>query len=257
MQLSEWQADFQDSILGRKDCVRAALKSNHVSRAVRLGVYSQAYVLRLAEALRSNYPAIHRLLGDDDFAALARDYVDTHPSGHASIRWFGGRLGEYLGECAPYAELPILAELAAFEWALRHTIDAADADAGAPTPEGLTAINPAGWGGLRFRLHPSVSLHSFAWNVPQVWQALSAGQAPPAPSEQAMSWLVWRQADLSSAWRSASSAEVWALLAVQAGQSFGEICEGLLAYESARGDVPHAASSFLRGWIEQGLIALR
>lgn len=255
MQLSEWQSDLQDSILGRRDCMRAPLKGLHVPRDVRLDVYSQAYLLRLAEALRSNYPAIHLLLGDEDFATLAQDYVAAHPSEHASIRWFGNHLGEYLGTQAPYDEMPIFAELAAFEWALRHTIDAADADV--LTLDGLMAIDPAGWGGLRFGVHPSLSLHAFAWNVPQVWQALTTGQAPPAPSEQAMRWLVWRQADISSAWRSASAAEVWALLAVQAGQNFAELCEGLLVYESELGDVPRAASGFLRGWIEQGLISLR
>ena len=37
----------------------------------------------------SNYPALHRLLGDQDFGKLCSDYLRQHPPVHASIRWFG------------------------------------------------------------------------------------------------------------------------------------------------------------------------
>jgi len=69
----------------------------------------------------------YTLLGDDRFQALDLAYIDAEPSHHFPIRWFGHRLSRFLADAADYQDTPVLAEMAAFEWALRDAFDVADA----------------------------------------------------------------------------------------------------------------------------------
>lgn len=257
MRLHEWQVGFQQGVLlpqGSHDALLERLCQGAVRKHLQLEIYSNAYVLRLSEALRSNYPAVHQLLGDEDFAAMALQYLEKYPPVHASIRWFGEFLATYLEGYAPYNQLPLLAELARFEWALRHTIDAADAEI--VTVDALQAIAPEHWGKLSFALHPSVSVMSFQWNTTQVWQALSSAQPPPVPAQSLMNWIVYRQANLLSGWRSASDVEVAALACVSKAQRFSDICEVVAGQSPDDGGALQSAG-LLRSWVEQGLISFR
>lgn len=255
MRLCEWQAGFQQSVL-QPHLVEAtlfdSLSQGTVSKHRQFEVYSNAYVLRLAEALRSNYPAVHQLLGDAEFDALALAYIGQYPPTHASIRWFGEFLAAYFQIQSPYTELPVLAELARFEWALRHTIDAADTDV--VTVESLQAIAPEHWGSLCFALHPSVSVTEFKWNTPQIWQVLSSELPPPEPKGLVMNWIVYRQPDLVSAWRSVSDTELAAFQCLVEGGRFSDICEvvaGLVHDDSGA----LQSAGLLRSWVEQGVIS--
>jgi hypothetical protein len=253
--LEEWQSVLQKTILSADDTVffKDWIKHNHVQDQTRLGIYIDAYALRLIEALKTNYPAMHQLLGDDDFDAMARAYLEKYPPEHASIRWFGNHLTDFLSAQKPYADQPVFSELAKFEWALRHTIDAADADV--LSVESLQSIAPEKWADLRFDLHPSLTILHLVWNTPQIWQALTNNENLPEPQLQSMAWLVYRQPDLISAWRSSGEAEVSSLQLIQAGKTFGDICEHLLQCSDDLQQVPLMAAGFLRGWTEQGFLA--
>ena len=179
MRLHEWQLALQDAALGKNDRVNRALKGDSVPASARLGIYRNAYSSRLRDALRSNFPALHQLLGDDEFSTLAARYLTNHPSSHSSIRWFGEQLPEFLEVTVPYRSTPVMVELARFEWALRHTIDAADLDR-IEFPE-MATLAPGAWGALRFSLHPSLTILDLRWNVLPIWQALTNLTAPPSP----------------------------------------------------------------------------
>src|SRR5690348_2123522 len=81
----------------------------------RLGIYRNAYCLRLTEALATTYPALSALLGEEQFHALARRYIDLYPSRHYSIRYFGHRLASLLATEPAYYSTPVLADLARWE----------------------------------------------------------------------------------------------------------------------------------------------
>ena len=139
-----------------------ALLRATAGRPARLDVYHHAYRARLAEALRSNYPVLHRVLGDQGFSELAAAYLDDHPSRHPSIRWFGHQLPAW-AELHPAAlPHPSLADLAAMEWTLGLSFDAADA-----TPlafEDLAALPAGDWPDARFAA-PRASAGCMRWNA--------------------------------------------------------------------------------------------
>jgi Putative DNA-binding domain len=257
--LQEWQAAIQDVILSPTSALKSKftgwLGKFGASSDIRLGVYVDAYVLRLLEALRTNYPALHQLLGDQDFDHMACRYLAAHPPSHSSIRWFGSRLSNFLGRETPYTNIPSIAELAEFEWALRHTVDAADADI--LTLETLQSIKPESWAQLTFTLHPSLSILLFQWNTPQIWNALTKHEKPPAPVLQAMHWLVYRQPNLVSGWRSATALEIAALDSIRNGLSFADLCDELSHRVADIDSIPLTAATFLKSWVEQGLLSVQ
>ncbi len=224
-----------------------------VDRATRLAIYANAYRARLAEALAENYPALHTLLGDERFATLCRRYLDAHPSPHASIRWFGDRLAEFLARHPDYRFQGVLAEMARFEWALRAAFDAADA---APlTPAHLQDLPPAQWPALVLRPVPALQRLDLRHNVPALWQAIDAGSdpIPVQRAERALPWAVWRHGQ-RVLFRSLAEDEAWALDRLCAGAPFAELCGGL----AAAGDEAAAArraAELLLGWVREGLLA--
>jgi hypothetical protein len=257
--LLRWQEDVQHAILTPDSTLTAQLarrlRVQGASAEQRINVYVAAYVLRLGEALRTNYPALHQLLGDEEFDRMACRHLATHPPAHTSIRWFGQHLADFLSRELPYANIPSIGELAEFEWALRHTIDAADAQR--ITVEALQMIEPESWAALTFSVHPSVSILHFHWNAPQIWSALVTDTPLPEPLGQDMHWLVYRQPSLVTGWRSATTAEVIALNGINNGASFADLCEELGDQVDDAQSIPLLAATFLKSWVEQGLVATR
>jgi hypothetical protein len=251
--LRELQQDFQNFLLGDDTAIESQIVSTpQVSAAKRLGVYSNAYVARLIEALESSYPALAKLLGPEDFSELCETYVRAQPSRFFSIRHYGATLAEFLKSYPDYESVAVLAELARWEWLMADVFDAAD-----QLPiraHALQTVQPDHWADLRFDWHPTVRRIDLSWNAPQLWRALTRDQDRPemVVSEPAIAWLAWRQ-DLSSQYRSLPAIEATAFDAAHAGKSFGDLCE-LLCEHHDEDEAPTHAAAFLSQWLNAGLI---
>jgi hypothetical protein len=250
--LAELQRQFQQHLMhGDVAIANVMVGSEQVPVATRLKVYSDAYRLRLIEALGSNYPRVQQLLGDEAFAQLGIQYVDRHPSNFRSIRWFGGELPRILREM--HAAQPWLSDLARFEWAIASAFDAADSPV-VDVPA-LGEVPPDRWSELCFETHPSVQRLAIQSNAPALFKALSADEALPEPGqlEKPQSWMIWRQ-ELTPQYRSLNDAEAAAFDKLAASGSFGEICEVLCDCHD-EDQVPLIAAGMLKGWTADGVIA--
>lgn len=260
--LHAWQQQFQHVVLSGGAPDGLVLREGGIPAARQLAIYQNAYALRLTEALRSNYSMLHQLLGDDDFDGMARDYIKAFPPAAPSIRWFGDQLSAYLAANAPFDQVPAIAELAQFEWALRHAIDAADA--ARASASSLLTLPPQSWGELTYDLHPSLTVLTLQWNTPQIWQALTDEIDPPAPQLSPRHWLVYRRRDLATHWRSADDREVAALAIWRDGGKFDDVCACLFDHtanhataEESGEDVALLAATLLKTWLEQGVLIIR
>jgi len=222
----------------------------------RLGIYRHAYRARLAEALRSNYPVLHRVLGDEDFGALAQAYLAAHPSQSPSIRWFGQALPAWIAarlEDDPQAlPHPALGDLVRMEWAIGTSFDAADAMPLAR--ETLARLEPACWPALRFAPHPSVRLVALQWAVEPLWRALTddphAATTPPDARPHHL--LVWREG-LESRWRTLPEDESAALAGCLGGLRFDELGV-LVAATTGEGEAATRLAGWLGAWVQAGLL---
>jgi hypothetical protein len=251
--LTRLQGIFQDFILNDDPAIAAeVIGTTRVDAATRLGIYANAYRLRLLEALDTDYPGLHTIAGDEEFDRLGRAYVDAHPSSFRSLRWFGDRMGEFLRATAPWCDYPVFAEMAAFEWAMSDAFDASDTVLA--TVEDMAAVAANAWPALRFTPHDSLRRLDLHWNVPTVWKAIDTEQDPPnlEESELPVAWLVWRR-DLRTYFRSLDVAEAWALDAMLRGEPFSFLCEGLTEWIDSQ-NVPMHAAALLKRWLSDGLI---
>lgn len=254
--LSQLQLDFQQYLLrGQREIENHVMDTERVPVATRLAIYGDGYGARLTEALGTNFPVLAQLLGETDFGELAAAYIRSHDSTYASIRYYGRAMAEFLAQDPKYSGVPILAELARWEWAMTEAFDAADA----PTlePSAMAAVAPEEWADLRFDWHPSIRRLQLAWNVPQIWNAITneAEQPEPSLAAEAEQWLLWRRG-LEIFFRSLAAAEAAALDAARSGSSFGELCELLCAGSDETAAAAQAAG-FLREWLQSGLIVRR
>ncbi len=249
--LAALQQRFQTAILTENPSP-GLFAAERRSFAGGLDVYLQAYRARLTAALRDNFPVLQRALGDDAFAALARAYLDEHPSTFRSIRWFGHALVEFLAAAPERLPHPALLDLARMDWATRTAFDAADATL--LTASDLAALRPEDWPTRRFKPVPSLQLLDLAWRVEPIWKALDADAeaASEEPQRLAHVLLVWRPA-LDCCWRSADACEAAALRALTQAASFADCCA--LIAESGAPEPAQTAAGFLQRWLSDGLLA--
>ncbi|MGQ0578428.1 MAG: HvfC/BufC family peptide modification chaperone [Betaproteobacteria bacterium] len=252
--LTGTQARFQAYVLAGDGAIVSEIAgADDIFRRNRLDIYYNAYRLRLAEALATDYEILKTYLGNEVFEAIARDYIDAHPSVFRNLRWFGGHLADFLCDQPRYAGQPILADLARFEWTLGLAFDAADA--AALRFEDVASVPPEDWAGLRLTPHPALHVVELRTNAVEVWNELKNADRSIAPESLPgpLRWAIWRK-QLSPYFRSLEADEAWALDAVRNQLSFGEICAGLCQWQTEEQAAPRAAA-LLRGWVDEGWIA--
>ncbi len=232
---------------------REVVSTARAGAARRLSVYVHAYGSRLVEALGNDYEALKAVLGESAFERAILEFVAAHPSRHPNLRWYGGELAAFLARSPRTRARPLLAELAAFEWALGLAFDAADSPVMTVEEVGRTPAHD--WPAMRFGLHPSVRRLALRSNAPAVWRAARDGKRiPRATLRRAPApWLVWRKG-LTPFYRVLPKDEAWALAAVARGRDFAAICAGLRRFAGETRAAQRGAQ-LLKTWLRDGVVA--
>ena len=252
--LRELQECFQEHVLhGGSVMPKHVARSQDTDATIRLGIYANAYRLRLLEALQNDYPVMHTLAGDELFARIGRDYIDTCPSTHFSIRYFGQHLAAFIDETPDYREIPVLAEMARLEWKLTLAFDAADSNV--IDEETLSSLPSESWPAMRLRFSDSLQRQDFFWNAPEIWRTIDQHMPPQTPVEYetAHPWLIWRH-DLQNYFRPLDTAEAFALDSLRNGNDFAAICSGLCDHFEPQ-QVGLKAAGYLKNWIRMGIVS--
>ena len=216
----------------------------------RMAFYGNAYTLRLKEALTTDYEQLHSYLGDELFDTLMQQYIDSYPSHHTSLRYFGQHMVEMVEQQEPFKPLAEVAEIARIEQAFADSFDAADCQC--TSLDQLAQLEPEAWATLTLRFHGSVQLLPQRFNSFQIWKALSNQQTPPQKTADDSVWLIWRQ-DLVSQYRALEHAERTALSIALSAGSFADICTGLLEHFSVQ-ETPQQAVGYLQRWINDQMV---
>jgi hypothetical protein len=247
------QAEFQRGIVSGDDAVLAEiLDSPREKREALFGVYRHAYGSRLVEAMRNDHELLHLYLGDEMFDEMGHAYVRAYPSGHPNLRWFSKSLPDVLRSNAPYADPPVLSDLAALEKALNDAFDAAEGAVVEPTD--MAGFAPEAWSDLIFLAHPSAFRLDLSTNAAAIWLALKNDEAPPeaAAVDQPARLLIWRQ-DVTPMFRELSAEDAMMWDEATNGVSFGVLCGMLATYDDPDGAAARGAG-YLHGWITAGLL---
>lgn len=174
-----------------------------------LQAYRSNAAMLAERVLRAAYPTVARLLGEDDFAGLARMLWRQHPPHCGDLAQWGEALDQALHAVPGLMEdLPWLADLARVEWALHcaatdadHVRDDASFVLLQHAPAQTTLV-----------LGPSLRCIACDWAVADL---IASAQADPAPQQETV--LVWRDG-LQPRVRAALADEPALLAALQQGR---------------------------------------
>ncbi|HEX5043811.1 MAG TPA: DNA-binding domain-containing protein [Candidatus Polarisedimenticolaceae bacterium] len=203
----------------------------------RWAIYRNAYTVRLAEAIESDYPAVARITGAHVFAELCHRFLTACPPYSYDIGRAGERLPDYLQSDPLATDLPFLSDLARLELALVQAMVSPDHE---PLRWGEVEAMPA----ERFAetpqsLAPATILLDSPWPLAALWLAKDqpdhAVDIPLAGHPSVI--LVTRQA-LEPRWRSIDADERAIVRGAQEGVSPASLLQ--------RGVFGHAADASLR-----------
>ena len=254
MQLEELQLAFQARILEGRPGIEPELmggEPDHFDE--RLEVYTLGYRSRLVEALGTTFSAVKALLGDEDFARTMRRYIDAVPSRHFSVRYYGGRVAEFVAHDRDADAAQVLGDLARWEWTLAEVFDAPD-DVAAPV-DVLSRVPPDKWASVSFTFRASLRRGATHSNAVQWWRSVQGECGAPDAYRAAAraEWVLWRRG-IKTMFRSVEPIEALGFDAAQGGATFGDLCE-LIAREVDETQAPLRAASMLRTWFADELLA--
>lgn len=92
-----------------------------------MGIYADAYLARMIEAIEKDFPAVARLLGPSPFRAMCRGYLERFPSRSRSLNPIGRNLPRHV------SDRPAARDLARVEAAMSEVFDAEAAEPLRPT----------------------------------------------------------------------------------------------------------------------------
>jgi hypothetical protein len=186
----DMQTNFARKVIRRENGVPSGIISHSSKQPqARFNVHRNNFYLSLSETLESRFPVIKRLLGEEFFTALAREFLALFPPQSPVLLEYGGDFPVFLETFEPVAELLYLPDVARLEWARNLAFHASDA---LPmSTETLAALKPEEVGNVTFHFHPSAQLLSSPYPVVSIWETNTHDDevrtiGPELPGENAL-----------------------------------------------------------------------
>jgi hypothetical protein len=167
---SEPAAQHRSPIDAPLDCLTDAA-------AAPLDVYRNTVRGNFVDALRSTYPAVWRLVGEDYFRQIARRFQDLRPSRSGDLSAIGEFFPRYLCDLHAADQFSYLHDVARFEWLIEESLRAAEH---APLDLAkLSALAVECYERLHSDLHPTLRLFESRYPVLSIWEANVGSDAEP------------------------------------------------------------------------------
>ncbi|MCT8159770.1 DUF2063 domain-containing protein [Pseudoruegeria sp. SHC-113] len=152
----------------------------------RFSVYRNNVAVSLTEALATAFPVIQKLIGEENFKAVAGVFLRRYPPDSPLMMFYGQQMPVFLERFEPLQHLGYLPDVARLEIALRESYHAADA---APfDPQSLQVLPADRLMAARLRLAPALRLVRSRWPVASIWHfnRTEGAPKPPATGENAL-----------------------------------------------------------------------
>ena len=163
-----------------------------LSREARIGIYANAYHLRLVESLSLDFEVTARAVREEMMGSLVYEYLQKFPSRYRTINEVGRYFPKFLKKHQIARHLPFLPDVAEME---RLMLESHFADDSTPLSETDIAAMAPRMETHVLHLDPAVRLMASHWNIHQVWERREANdkkffQLPPKERTHLM---IWRQ----------------------------------------------------------------
>ncbi len=163
------QTDFAAALIDRALPVPGGVTSwTQPLPAKRFGVYRNNVSGALVEALAVRYPVVQRLVGEEFFRAMARDYALHNLPRSPVLIYYGTDFPDFIAGFEPASSLPYLADVARLDSAHWESYHARDA---APVPQdAFASLDPATLANVAFEFLPSVRILSSPHPIVAIWR---------------------------------------------------------------------------------------
>ena len=155
----------------------------------RYDVYRNNVAVSLTEALQTSFPVLRKLIGPQNFDALAGVYLRAHPPLNPLIMHYGAEMSAFLEGFEPLAHIGYLPDVARLEQAMRESYHAADTPP--LNPNAFAEIAPEDLPNARLSFAAAVRLIPSNWPLFAIWRYNSEDGAPK-PENQAQPVLITR-----------------------------------------------------------------
>ena len=168
--LVEFQGEFADAIIAVEAPIPGAIQSYAgAAAASRFGIYRNNVLAGLLNALSAKFPIVRKLLWEDSFQRIAREYIAINPPKSPVLLEYGENFPHFIRKSGLSAASAYVADVAALEAARVRAYHAADAN---PISHDALAVLPADrLAHMRLLLHPSVELVKSRFPVVGIWEA--------------------------------------------------------------------------------------
>ncbi len=215
--LAPFETSFADALLNADQPIPCGVTAHNAAvPARRFAVYRNNVMAGLGKALKSRFPVVEKIVGEEFFAAMTRVFVKAQPPRSPLLATYGDDFPDFIATFEPARGLPYLADAARLE---------------------------------ATRMHPSIGIVRSAYPIVTIW-AMNSGEEELAPIEN------WRGEDalvsrpyLEVQIRALPPGGAAFLLALAAGRPLGQ------AAEAATADDPNFdLTGNLAGLIGSGLV---
>lgn len=234
LSLHELQKKLRQGILNPDDASLAQwIQPSNLSLQNKLDVYSNNHFSSLHEVLKSAYPVVLQLVGEEFFREMARKYIEEYPSQSSDISLYGEKLSHFLAEFIPARSLPYLPDMAKFEWALHEVFY--EEKSSALDLQRFRDLKAHQYNEIKLKMNPASRLLAFKHPILKIWQFCQNENNQEQPinlSEEYDKVLVIRR-EWEITFEKLTEGEFAFLFAFSRNYTFSEACVRALEVESS------------------------
>lgn len=227
------------------------LPNDRLTAVDRVGIYQEMYLLRMRDALQSDYPGLAAYLGEHAFWHLVSGYVEVHPSRSYTLSRLGDHLPEFLASSYSGRRKATLVELAKLELAMTEVFD--ERETPPLSPEAIEAVPAEAWPLARLVPIAALRLCALTRTVNDLFSALRDEEPLPPVARRNEYVLVYRR-DYAVRRRVLPRPAFELLRRLVGAAPLGEAIEKTLPLLT-RGVSPDALTQWFREWVSAGLFS--
>jgi hypothetical protein len=204
---------------------------NHAAAAV----YRNGFLRSSIDALRSSYPVVALLVGDEYHDFLAKAYVEQHPPRHSTFIAYGDYFPEFLQQNIDQHKLSYLADFARLDQAWLHAYFARDSKLIGEHDIELWRNASHAIENLAACLPESACLITLQHQISQAWLILKSADSLPDNTRiesKIEHLLIWRDATDQVRVRALQTAERAFVLKLQSGTTIAQAAGSALKLDN-------------------------
>lgn len=229
------------------------LPSKTLTPVERVGIYHGMYLLRMEEALESDYPALQHFLGHQGFRELVAGYVQVHPSRSYTLNRLGDHLPEHVKTVPGIPRRDFCHDLARLELLVTQVFDGPETKS--LDAEAIAAVPEDAWERARLTPVAAFRLGAFRYPVNAYLESMRGeGHDHPKPRLKD-TWVAIFRRDFAVR-RLDLTRPAYELMAdLVAGTTLGEAVSAALRRGSRRGPSQDELFRWFRDWVSSGVFA--